>query len=324
MKYTSPMGFGELSYDPFGSVLVDRNWSSGSEYRYGFNSQEQDEEIYGKGNFNIAEYWAYDCRLGRRLNVDPKGIPTESPYATFRNNPILVTDVNGDWPGIISPTLFSPLIQIANYYVQVPGGEDDEYVKIISRKEWGARDPQTGATYSYEKITTSLKVYYTGIVIHHAGNSGTYTTVQEVQDKHMDESGKADIGYHFAIDKEGNIYEGRPIDIKGAHVDKANTGRIGIVLLADLDTEDECLNFFQDAMELEDGELNSEMEISLLLLIDDLNQKYGIEYLNGHGEINCGRACPGDLVEVKLDEWREETGTSSDECVTEEECGSGD
>jgi hypothetical protein len=65
-------------------------------YKYGFNSQEKDDEVYGAGNANTAEFWEYDCRLGRRFNVDPKPIESISPYACFANNPIFFQDVDGD------------------------------------------------------------------------------------------------------------------------------------------------------------------------------------------------------------------------------------
>lgn len=64
-------------------------------YRYGFNSQERDDEIYGKGNSYTAEYWQYDARLGRRWNMDPVVKPHESPYATFANNAIWFVDPSG-------------------------------------------------------------------------------------------------------------------------------------------------------------------------------------------------------------------------------------
>ncbi len=84
-------------YDPFGMALVGRNWSLGSEYRYGFNGQEQDDEIYGNGNLNTAEFWEYDVRLGRRWNIDPctQMAPGWTPYRAFFNNPILYADPNG-------------------------------------------------------------------------------------------------------------------------------------------------------------------------------------------------------------------------------------
>ncbi len=41
--------------------------------------------------------------------------------------------------------------------------------------------------------------------------------IKELQQKEQDD-GYADIPYHFAIDSKGNIYEGRPIGVKGSHV----------------------------------------------------------------------------------------------------------
>lgn len=65
-------------------------------YRFGFNGQEKDNELKGKGNVNTAEFWEYDTRFGRRWNIDPVVKPWESSYATFGDNPISMTDVNGD------------------------------------------------------------------------------------------------------------------------------------------------------------------------------------------------------------------------------------
>jgi RHS repeat-associated protein len=64
-------------------------------YRFGFNGQEQDNEVSGQGNSYTAEFWQYDSRLGRRFNVDPVVKVHESPYACFANNPIWVIDPNG-------------------------------------------------------------------------------------------------------------------------------------------------------------------------------------------------------------------------------------
>lgn len=68
--------------------------NAGSNYRYGMNGQEKDNEIF-EGAYT-AEFWEYDSRTGRRWNVDPIVKCHESPYATFANNPIFVVDINGD------------------------------------------------------------------------------------------------------------------------------------------------------------------------------------------------------------------------------------
>lgn len=46
--------------------------------------------------------------------------------------------------------------------------------------------------------------------------------------------GWKDIGYHYIIDWEGRILEGRPVELLGAHVEHYNKGAIGIVLMGDL------------------------------------------------------------------------------------------
>ncbi len=81
---------------PFGSAMANRGFSSGVKYRYGFGSQEKDDEISGEGNRYSADFWQHDSRLGRRFNLDPVIKDWESPYACFSDNPIYFTDIKGD------------------------------------------------------------------------------------------------------------------------------------------------------------------------------------------------------------------------------------
>ncbi len=78
-------------------LMPGRSFSS-EDYRFGFNGMEKDDEITGSGNSYTAEFWQYDSRLGRRLNLDPVDQISISNYATFVNNPIFYTDPNGDCP----------------------------------------------------------------------------------------------------------------------------------------------------------------------------------------------------------------------------------
>ena len=43
-------------------------------------------------------------------------------------------------------------------------------------------------------------------------------------------NGWADIGYHFAIDPSGRIWQARPLELQGAHVKYNNPGNLGIVV----------------------------------------------------------------------------------------------
>ena len=67
---------------------LPNKYNAFSEYRYGFNGMEKDDEVAGEGYSYTAEFWQYDSRLGRRWNIDPVVKEHESPYATFANNPI--------------------------------------------------------------------------------------------------------------------------------------------------------------------------------------------------------------------------------------------
>ena len=75
-------------------LMPGRKYSSGK-YRYGFQSQEKDNEIAGEGNSYTAEFWQYDSRLGRRWNIDPAIKSYESGYMAFAGNPIWFTDPDG-------------------------------------------------------------------------------------------------------------------------------------------------------------------------------------------------------------------------------------
>ena len=64
-------------------------------YRYFFNGQEADNEVFGEVANYTAEFWQYDSRLGRRWNIDPVFKAYESPYACFAGNPIWHIDPKG-------------------------------------------------------------------------------------------------------------------------------------------------------------------------------------------------------------------------------------
>jgi len=82
-------------HHPFGMLLVDRNLAAGSDYKYGFNGKENDDEI--AGNNNALDFGAriYDVRLGRWLSVDPVLHYNFGPYCAMENNPISKGDPYG-------------------------------------------------------------------------------------------------------------------------------------------------------------------------------------------------------------------------------------
>ena len=84
-------------YFPYGMQMPGRNGNDGDGYRYGFQSQEVDNEIKGTGNSVNYKYRMHDPRVGRFFAIDPlaKDYPWNSPYAFSENNVIDHIELEG-------------------------------------------------------------------------------------------------------------------------------------------------------------------------------------------------------------------------------------
>gem|GEM_PF-7038418 len=77
-------------------VVCDTDSVAG--YRFGFNGQMKDDEVYGvEGTAYSFEYRIYDSRIGRFLSVDPlvPYYPFWAPYTFAANTPIWASDLEG-------------------------------------------------------------------------------------------------------------------------------------------------------------------------------------------------------------------------------------
>ncbi len=114
----------------------------------------------------------------------------------------------------------------------------------------------------------------------------TSTKVKAVKRWHVEDRNWSDIGYHFLIDRDGTIADGRDIERVGAHTRGHNTGSVGVALFGghgSAATDDFADNFTED------------QERSLRKLIDDLSEDFEITKLSGHNEYSS-KACPGFFV----------------------------
>lgn len=93
---------------------------------------------------------------------------------------------------------------------------------IISRGQWGARDPRNRSTVSWAQRRE--------VVVHYS-EGPTNQSVRSIQNFHMDGRNWADIGYNFLVDTEGRIYEGRGWLVVGAHAPDHNTSGIGVCMI---------------------------------------------------------------------------------------------
>jgi len=78
-------------------MLVPNRHANSSNYRYGFNGMEADNEIKGEGNSYDFGARMYDPRVGRWFVRDPleSKYANLSPYSYTENNPIFFKDPDG-------------------------------------------------------------------------------------------------------------------------------------------------------------------------------------------------------------------------------------
>lgn len=161
--------------------------------------------------------------------------------------------------------------------------------EIISREAWGAAAPDHTARAErgmFDARTNRggwlvyaepLRDALNTLVVHHSAlplSDGP----REIQRLHMQTRGYADIGYHFVIDALGQIYAGRDLGVRGAHVGGANTGTVGAALLGNFERE---------------APAEAQLE-ALRRLGAYLAEAYALTHLAGHQDFQPGvTLCPG-------------------------------
>jgi len=116
----------------------------------------------------------------------------------------------------------------------VPGGP----VAVINRSAWNAApaDPK--------RLTPMNGISH--LTVHHEGSpqpntdttsSAVAATLRRIQNQHRANRGYGDIGYHFAIDRSGRVWQGRDLRYQGAHVSQYNPNNIGVLVIGNFDIQ---------------------------------------------------------------------------------------
>ena len=144
------------------------------------------------------------------------------------------------------------------------------------------------------------------MTLHHAAGWQAWTLdegkeqVKAIQEFHQEGRGWSDIGYHFLVDLSGNIYQGRPEIVIGAHVGGANTGNIGVCMLG-------CYHPPEAGWPCYDT-MTKDTDNALTHLYAWIADTYKIspQVLLGHRDYFGTTACPGDNVWPLLQGIRED------------------
>lgn len=130
-------------------------------------------------------------------------------------------------------------IALAGGSYQVPSNSTlGAGLTIIPRAAWSAA--QEVPTYMKKHVAP-----WSHITVHHtamttdadSSSAGRAAEMRMIQRSHLNKSNPrwGDVGYHYLIDPEGRVYEGRRLAWRGAHVAGLNDHKIGVSLMGNFE-----------------------------------------------------------------------------------------
>lgn len=131
------------------------------------------------------------------------------------------------------------------------------------------------------KEQLSLRSATKYIILHHTEVMGRHD-VREIHQWHLNKNW-AGIGYHYYIDKDGDIYTGRPVMTVGAHTKGYNAISIGICFEGNFDKE----------------QMSEQQLDASILLLSILSLGYHNAAIRGHRDFNTQKTCPGTNFPMK-------------------------
>lgn len=110
-------------------------------------------------------------------------------------------------------------------------------VRAIPRSRWAKANPIPSRLNPLGNVNR--------ITVHHEGWTPVWFTdagetaarMDSIRRSHLERLRAGDIGYHFIIDRGGQIWEGRSLKYQGAHVRGENENNIGIMVLGNFDKQ---------------------------------------------------------------------------------------
>ena len=132
------------------------------------------------------------------------------------------------------------------------------------------------------------------IVIHCAATKPSMDIgYDEIRKWHVEDNGWDDVGYHYIIKRDGTLQTGRDESMVGSHARQVNGTSLGICLVGGVNDNNDWENNFND-----------EQFETLKTIVLKLKDKYQIEKIIGHYEVDDVKKCPS----FDITEWKENNG----------------
>lgn len=146
---------------------------------------------------------------------------------------------------------------------------------ILSRESWGARPPKPGG---HPHTIVRMTIHHSAVAL--PDNRQIAARLRQHQRYHMDDKGWIDIAYHYAVDRQGNIFALRNTAIAGdTATDYDTTGHFLVLCEGNFDTE-----------AVTEAQLNG---AALICAWATRQFGIGVNTLGSHQEMTAATDCPG-------------------------------
>ncbi len=121
-------------------------------------------------------------------------------------------------------------------HAQIPNADADLPGGVIPRSQWALGAP-VPTLMNMMRPVRYITVHHDGSTAFYASDTASSTArLESIRRGHRGQQW-GDIGYHFAVDRAGRVFQCRPLSWQGAHVKDHNDGNIGVVNLGNFDLQ---------------------------------------------------------------------------------------
>lgn len=187
-------------------------------------------------------------------------------------------------PDDLSPQGVPPVSVGPTDRLAPPRGTQGSAFSVLPRELWGARP--IGSNVVRMGPIDKVTVHHTaGPSFWGVTGSAGAEEIRKIQRFHQQQRGWADIGYHYLVDRAGNVWQGRRLLYQGAHArGDLNRGNVGIAVLGNFCNQRPSTAQYR----------------SLTILIEKLcgHFRLGPDRIFTHGELADGKtSCPGPALQ---------------------------
>lgn len=110
-------------------------------------------------------------------------------------------------------------------------------VQVIGRAAWTRESPKWNHSKPMNGVNR-ITVHHDALEIDGRGQNWAIARLNKIRRSHLQRGSTwVDIGYHYIIDPDGRVWEGRPINIEGAHVAATNDHNVGVMCMGNFERD---------------------------------------------------------------------------------------